>query len=546
MRKLVVAGAAASALLACRGDDSPVGIGDELTDPTEQGPDSETTTTTDGTTSGSSTAVTTSSTSTSTGDDTSGTTGEEDPTPAFLPLCDSGLPFAVERVEQGEPVDQAELTTVTQQYLDLLEHVDWLDLVAQRAHGWPQSDPEGRYWFATWWSGVSVVKADGAITYAHGDSGADNNGLRTGPVVEGVCHALRLWNRPEDAELVHRLVRGFTAWMIAMERSAGDSDGPLLSRAFYPQSIDAGDYFIDYDLNRPGIDADPSEYVHVPENPHWGDIWIKNKRSKDDIGHMLRAIAQLSTCEGLLSGEAAADYEAMRALYSAWARKVEDDAWRIATLDKNGDVWLPGDLLARFILKAECNSVLSLRLLGHGDAGPFECGNGIGAADAIIIASNDHNGNIVRSFHEAAANNALLTGNDDLAQALMTGLALRLDEALDGHEGIAEPVPWLGHEDTVDMLLHAAEVGVPLTWREVRYLHERILEAATSYANPANDSSIHAFEASVPDGTYGYHPWGTAVHFISLGAPLATCASPCVDPASPPLLDCDLVASWSP
>jgi hypothetical protein len=540
----LVVGAVGLVLAACPKEE-PAVAGDATTDASTGSTGSSGS----GTGESSASSVTEAGTSASSSGDaeSSGTTGD-DPTPDFVPLCDGGLPFAIERVQSGDPVAAADLTAVTQQYLDMLEHLDWLDFVAQRAHGWPENDPRGRYWFATWWSGVNVLKNGGEITYEHGESGADNNGLRTGPVVEGVCHALRLWNRPEDAHLVHRLVRGFTAWMIAMERMPDDPDGPLLSRAFYPESIDAGDYFILYDMNRPGIDADPSEYVHVPGNPHWGDIWIKNKRSKDDIGHMLRAIAQLSACEGLLGGEAAADYEVMRTLYSAWARKVEDDGWAIATLDKDAEVWIPDDLLANFLLNgnAECDAVLSLRLLGRGDPGMLDCGNGIGKLDPFIIGSNDHNGNILRSFHEAAANNALLTGHPELAQPLMEGLALRLDEALDGHEGITEPVPWLTLEDTVDMLTHAAAVGVPLTWREVRWLHDRVVEAATSYADPANDPIIDTFDASVGDGAYGYHPWGTGLHFISLGAPLGTCASPCVDPSSPQVLDCDLVRSWSP
>ena len=52
--------------------------------------------------------------------------------------------------------------------------------------------------------------------------------------------------------------------------------------------------FIDYSFNQPGLDNGATEYVHIPDNPYWGDLWVKNKRSKDDLGHMMRAIAHVA------------------------------------------------------------------------------------------------------------------------------------------------------------------------------------------------------------------------------------------------------------
>jgi hypothetical protein len=508
-------------------------------------------------TGGASTSTTDATTTTSTPADSTGdgdsTTEDASSTgdgmdPAPIDLCPAGLPFELVREPAGDPIDPAVRTEVTQRYLDLLDEIRYFDFVAERVHGWPQSDPEDRYWYGTWWSGVTVVKEAGAITYRHEDHGADNNGLRTGPLLEGVCNAYALWQRPQDQLLLRRMIRGMTAWIMAMEREADDPDGPLLCRAFYPESIMAEDdglsFFVDYDLNRPGIDADPSEYVHVPENPHWGDVWIKNKRSKDDIGHMLRAIAQLGTCAPSFDDDTMADYVAMRELYAAWARKVDDDGWRIATLDKRGEVWFPDDLLAYFLPEPECLSVLALRLSGSYAPGDIDCGNGIGPLDEIIINSNDHNGNILRSFHEAAANHAILSGNDEVAAMLLDGMTVRIDEALDGFEGVGEPVMWLGPQDLVDMLAHGAAIGLPLTAREAAWLHARIDEAYTGYAgNPDLQPMLNVFDAATPDGEYGFEPYGPAISFVGLGSLLGTCTSPCRNEASEPVLDCDLVAA---
>ncbi len=489
-------------------------------------------------------------TSSSSADESSSSTGEPGDPPELAPLCPAGLPLDFARPDEGEPVDEAELALATSRYLELLESVRWLELVDERVHGWPQSDPRGRYWYGTWWSGVTLVKADGAITYAHGDQGADNNGLRTGPVLEGVCYASALWQRPEHEQLVRRMMRGMTAWIRAMVREPDDPDAPMLCRAFYPESVDAEEngrsFHIDYELDRPGLDADPSEYVHVPENPDWGDIWIKNKRSKDDIGHMLRAIAQLGSCAaGFDDPDTQADFEELRVAYSAWAKKVEDDGWKIGTLDKDGEFWLPQDLLTYFV-DAECTAKLAIRLLGHLDAGELDCGNGIGPLDPVIIGANDHNGNILRSFHEAAANNALLSADDALAQALLDGITARIEEGLDGLEGVAEPVPHLGDQDLFDMLAHGAAVGVPLTSREVRWMHARVDEALTSYANPDLQGALHVFDDATPDGEYVYEPYGGPIGFVALGSLLGTCASPCANPTGRPVLDCEMIAAYMP
>jgi hypothetical protein len=527
----------------------PIGCGDDDAAPLAEGSSSGVVGTSTGATTNTGGLGSSGGLDTSSGSD-GASTGEPGDPPELAPLCPRGLPLDFERPDQGDPVDADELALATSRYLELLESVRWLELVDERVHGWPQSDPRGRYWFGTWWSGVTLVKQDGAVTYRHSEDGADNNGLRTGPVLEGVCYASALWHRPEHEQLVRRMMRGLTAWTRAMYREPDDPDAPMLCRAFYPESVDAQEngrsFRIDYDLDRPGIDADPSSYVHVPENPDWGDVWIKNKRSKDDLGHMLRAIGQLGSCaQGFADEDALADFAELRSTYAAWSRKVEDDGWQIATLDADAQQWFPDDLLARFV-DAECTAKLAIRMLGHFDAGELDCGNGIGPLDDFIIGANDHNGNILRSFHEAAANNALLAADDVLAQALLDGMTLRIVEAIDGLEGVAEPVPFLGEQDLVDMLSHGAAAGVPLTSREVRWLHARIDDALASYANPDLQPMLHVFDEATPDGDYGYEPSGGSISFVGLASLLGTCASPCANPTGRPVLDCEMIAAYSP
>jgi len=166
------------------------------------------------------------------------------------------------------------------------------------------------------------------VTYYHHDVGADNNGLRTGPLMEGACYAFLTWGEPAHERLLREMVRGFSSWILAMETQPDDTP-VLLSRAAYPVNIQSEDhgvsYLIDYGANRPGVDNSATEYVHLAANPHWGDIWIKNKRSKDCIGQMHRAMGQILSCRDHVSAATRDDIDEMWELYAAWSRQVEDD-----------------------------------------------------------------------------------------------------------------------------------------------------------------------------------------------------------------------------
>jgi hypothetical protein len=459
------------------------------------------------------------------------------------PKAKAGLPFAFTRPAVGTPLTAAELTAITDKYIALLQGTRFFDAVDERVHGWPQSDPKKRYWYGTWWSGVNILKQGGKVTYQHGTSGADNNGLRTGPLLESICFSYLLWQDAKLEQLTRKLMRGLTSWILAMERMPQDPYGTLLSRAAYPEPISSTDggrtFFIDTSASRPGVDADPSEYVHVPQNPHWGDIYIKNKRSKDDIGHMLRAIGTLFNCSGLFqTADAEQDYQEMVGHYVKWAQRVETDGWTIATLDKSGKLWLPPDLLAHFIElgNAECNSILSLRLFGRADPGKYSCGNGIHPLEPIVL-QNDHNGEIVRSFHESAAKHALLASFPTVAKDLLDGLVLRMNEGMLFAETGNWPVH-MGEEDLADLLVHAANLGVPLTSREVRWLHQQIEKAHTSYVVSGSPAVYKIFDPSTPDGAYAFNPPGTGLRFRSLALLVGTCVSQHRNPTSAALLDC--------
>lgn len=453
-------------------------------------------------------------------------------------------PFAWDRPDEGTPVPAADVTAATDQLLDLLARTDWLDLVADRAHGWPESDPEHRYWYATWWSGVGIQRRSGHLSYVHVDEGADNNGLRTPQILEGACYAWRLWHDDADRMLFRRLTRGLSSWHLAMRRSEADTERGLLSRAAYPPSIEDTDRDISivYDAARPGTPGPPSYYVHLADNPSWGDVYVKNTRSKDDMGHLMRAMALVDTCAGSLEdADAEAEVVEMRRLYQEWAQRVESDGYRIATLDESGTPIIPEGDLATYVLRGgiECAAGYAIPLLGRQGTLGYTCANhGLGPVTDPFAGLNNSALQILRTHHEAAVGLALATGDAVLARDLAEGLALRMEGILDQYD--AGTIPDNAHPtDVVQLVLESAMLGVPLTSREVRFLHSQLAMAASGYDTTGPE--WHVRDAATPDGDYVFEPGGPGVDFKDLGLFLGLCTAQWVSPTTRQVLDCDRI-----
>jgi hypothetical protein len=467
------------------------------------------------------------------------------------PPAPSGLPFPFVRPPAGTPVSASELTALTDRYLDLLAKTRYFDVVDERVHGWPESDPQHRYWYGTWWSGCGLDKSGGKVTYQHVNVGADNNGIPTSFVMEGACLAHAIWPSAKLEKLVRRLVRGFNAYILAMQRSPNDPAGVLLARTVYPPSIASSDggrqTTIAYDTNRPGIDS-YTQYVRIAANPHWGDVWIKNNRSKDDVGHMLRALATLEDCGAAFGPDTKADIASTRAGYAAWAQRVEADGWAIATFNQNANVTMPpfNSTMSRYnmIANAECDAALTLRLFGGGAPGTLDCGDGVHPLEFLAM-TNDHNGEIVRSYHEAAARNALLAKENGVAKPLLEGLVKRIEEGLAKAETNALPAH-LRSEQLVKLLVESANTGVPLTWREVRWVHAQIDKAYTSYVTNGNPHVYRVFDPATPDGSYVFTPEGDGIDFQFFAVLAGTCSAKLRNPTTAPLLDCARLSMWTP
>ncbi len=500
---------------------------------------------------------------------------------------------------------------LTATYLQLLSSTDWVSFVESRVQGWPGSidgKPPLVEPYGLWWGGGdTITKADGTVTFTHMGTD-DNGGIITSPVMEGVCFAVTLWPklRPRLFPILERLVRGFTAWMLAMQRSEHDPaypSMPLLARNLFPP--DGAHYITGAPSAYPGVNVvintsrvrhstagEFSGTIHVPSNPYWGDLWVQADRSQDDIGHMFRAMALLVQTGGCLSAEIQPPQSLLNAtkrlkmLFAAWSAEVEKDGWQIASLNQSLHRWQPtgggGAFEFTMTANAECCGPLALRLMRGVGEGNLRCGDCINppeqASNAFdpTLFDND-NKEIARSQHEAALAWALVQEQKVVVAALQRGFDKRL--AFDFKHYNAGTYPKVWHLwDLTSLVIHAAALGVELPSTAIEYAGSAF--AATlgdfSAAPKVVQRAFHVLHAATPDGVYPYQPriappppppstaqddtgWagpcaecqvgmadGRGVKIEDLGVALGACASSWRRSSGQQLLDCEMVKRWQP
>src|SRR5262249_32176142 len=154
------------------------------------------------------------------------------------------------------------------------------------------------------------------------------------------------------------------------------------------------------------------------------------------------------------------------------------------------------------------------------------CGNGIMPLDTVVNSLA-----IVQSFHQAAASQALLTRKDAMALSLLQGLAKRIEDSMTGWEG---GNPHQGEDFLAAFISLSASLGVPLTWREVRFVHQMIAKAYDAYVTQKQAWEYDLFGPSAPDGSFPLEPAGAGFRWVALATPIGSCAAAYVNPTTKP------------
>jgi len=470
------------------------------------------------------------------------------------------LPFELTRPEQGEPLTPEEIETFSRRITGLWETIDYWRWVLRTSHGMHASTGLPEY--LVWWHDVTAVKEGELVTFRNSDAGGGHNvQIPTSRVLAQAAAGYLATGDEAMGRVVEQYARHYVAFCEGLVFDDDDEDHFLMARNIVTQNHQytiEGDrnVAVDYTGWYSAYDSWNTSRFNFPGNPTYGDIWVTNMRSKDDVPHiylaaaMLRFVMEYGVDDNVREA-ATLGYETIQ----GFARDIVDNGYRIRTRDAEGNVFIPTQDLASFVFyevvapDGECNAKLATALIAYGEPLENDCGLGI-SEDYEHLSTTTHyfNNAIINNFHVAAASHALINHQVDMAQALVEGLGQRIDAFLEPADWVsgADDPRWL--RDMAVLLVQAAAVGVPLTSEEARIIVEHYDQTIDPLLEwPRWD----LWDDSVPDGSYdhrsGYRPSYTddEVRIEDIAWLLHYCYSPFQNPAGAQFVDCEMVLDVS-
>jgi hypothetical protein len=301
-----------------------------------------------------------------------------------------------------------------------------------------------------------------------------------------------------------------------------------------------------------------------PDNPYWGNIWVLNWRSKDDVCHIYRTATWLQYLREFAKDKEIQEVAAETWYYmQGWTRDIVDtlnpdgNGYNIRSKDKDGKALVPwGDKadLACFTCfdwidkNSECTARISTSLLAYGSKLKNSCGEGFGGVyEEVATGQHYYEYAIFRQFHVSAVMNSILNREDKAASTLLKGLAKRIDDDFAAPESKyqqhVKKAEW--ERDIAMTALTGASGGLPLTWKEARLLHYYYSNSIDEFGKWTNWDIW-----SLPDGTYGYRPGADPNRMIDeedMAFFIEFCWSPFRNKATVLPVDCDIIkdpAKW--
>ena len=482
--------------------------------------------------------------------------GPVDQKPKDLP---DGLPFVYTRPDVGTPLTQNEIDDFTKKITGLWKDVDYFGWLTWTGHGMHASNPDGFDDFKMYWQDTRAIKSGSLVTFEH-YGGADNIMIRTPKIINNAGALYLMTGDPKIAYLVEQYCKGLVAMFRGMLWDEQDPEDFITARATFTT-----DHTYTEDGRQTAVTYGPAKVykedwnahtIPNPNNPYWGDMWVRNMRSKDDVPHIFRSIPMLMRLVDEGQDTSVVDAAALTLDYLlGFAKDITDSGFHIRTKDMYGNPYIPREDnglikdLASFVLyqpilsNAECNNSLAAALIAYGDPLGIDCGKGIGYLyEAVATWGHHFNYDIIRYFHVATVTNALMVGQNDIAKKLLKGLAKRADFMMYNDQLEAAHPDW--NADASSFLLISATAGLPLTSDEARQIVEQYANAADHYVTWPN---WDLWDASVPDGTYDYKPgrtgaYGTVVRPEELVYLVEYCYSPFRNEDGADLINCDIVA----
>ena len=494
-----------------------------------------------------------------TGDDSKDATQDLDVAPEWPPR---ELPIEFTRPKKGEPIPDEEVTQFTRDIMGLMKDIDWGRWVLRNSTGVDPSS--GQEDFLAWYKDVLATKADGVVTFRQ--KGGDHNMWIPGSkVLSQAMNGCTLTGDWATCKLAEQYCKGLTASVKGFIRGEDDPAPYLMARAIFPNDNTATlDDVTWQDDGRTKVMEFHEAYKDEigwnaqtfawPDNPTWGDIWITNMRSKDDVCAITRTTLFLhyvvedapfewvkEACAETLETMQGFNKDIVDSGYNIRTKNPEGSAYIIEDQDLGSYVWY-----LTFGEDNECTHRLASDFIAYQEPLTDDCGSGYGTVyEMFAVDAHYYNYPIVWNYHMAALGHALLFGYHDVALALLEGITERQDEYLHPYtkEPGAEQEKW--GRDMAILLVQEAAVGLPLTADETRLVHTHWRAALEEFQTFPN---WDLWDESVPDGDYprsgGYHPHNSAqaVDIEAYAMFLEYCNSPFKNPAGAKFVDCEVVA----
>ncbi len=474
------------------------------------------------------------------------------------------LPFEYTRTAEGEPVAAADVTAFTKKVTGLWKRIDWFRWVLRTNFGVDAST--GKADFLAWHGDFSAEKTGGVVAF-HENGGDDNMWIPGSVVLSSAMAGYLLTGDWAMGKVAEQFCKGLTATVKGFVWDANDPAPNLMARAIFPMdhdfTMDAVAWKDDGRAKSVTFHDDWHESsgwnastVHFPTNPTWGDIWVRNMRSTDDV----RAITRMTTFLPYLVADAGDDWvksacQETLTTMKAFNKDIVDSGWNIRTKGADGVAYIipctggpnPQDLGSYVCYididpTDECCSRVTSDFIAYGEKRtPEDCNACIGSIfDQFSAAAHYYNYPILWDYHMAAVGNALVYQQNALAWSYLDGLSKRVDSYV--HPSADEPGasdPSWG-KDIALLLVEAASVGLPLTWTEARMVQAHWAHAVTDYQDWPN---WDLWAATVADGPVQVRPSGNndGVDIENLTMLMEYCNSPFQNPAGVAFVDCDVV-----
>lgn len=478
-----------------------------------------------------------------------------EPPPAGDGTLPAALPFELGRAAAGDSPTSGEIADFSRSITGLWRDIDYFRWCTWHSHGLHRSYDPAMPDYAMWWQDTAAIKAGDTITFEH-RGGADNIMIRTPKVLTQAISGFMISGDPWMREIVIGYSKGIVALFQGMAWAAEDPPiDSVTARAIFThnhayETTDGRQVAVDYDPAKVEKYDWNAHTVPNPDNPHFGSIWIRNMRSKDDVPHLFRVLPVLQrVVQDTDDAEVRDAAQAAVDRLTAFAKDIVDHGYHIRTKE-DGETYIPVEDLASFVAyeqllpNGECTAKLAAALIGYGQPLWNDCGGGISESYEGISTNNHYfNYAIIRYFHLAAITNALVAGHHEVARELLDGLVERVDVMTADSEERLEHFEW--DPDMASFLLASAASGLPLTGAEARVVQEQYAAAVEHYQDwPHWD----LWDPSVPDGEYSYKPSRDDpeqdrkyVRPEELTYLLQYCYSPWRNAAGAEVVDCDVV-----